>query len=71
MRLPKRQERLLTKSCLELMDKCLFSLLLDGPGISTNDIWKQKKVKHSKSTIVGNGSQISASFKTASCNEGP
>ena len=34
-------------SCLELIDKCLFSLLLDGPGISTNDVWKQKKSKKS------------------------
>lgn len=41
---------LLTMSCLELIDKCLFSLLLDGPGISTNDVWKQKKVKSGHDT---------------------
>ena len=32
----------LTISCLELSDKCLTSLLLDGPGRSINNVCKTK-----------------------------
>lgn len=38
--------KLLTMSCLELIDKCLSRLLLDGPGSSINDVCKTRKNKH-------------------------